>query len=174
MKRAFSLILALIVCTVFFSACSTEEKMSSGLSEYLGDYSYSDPAVCMVYEPVEGELDDDGSQLYGIQYRKITDLDGLLVSGSTFLIYFYSSMEYSSADITAVVEEMAYEYNGKLTILMLDSLENKNLMNKYEIEAVPDFVLIRSGKTDEKFGTTSYESWTIGDVISWLQEKGVV
>ena len=69
---------------------------------------------------------------------------------------------------------MAYEYNGKLTILMLDSLENKNLMDKYEIEAVPDFVLIRSGKTDEKFGTTSYESWTIGDVISWLQEKGVV
>ena len=49
--------------------------------EYLGDYSYSDPAVCMVYEPIEDEKDEDGNQLYGIQYRKITDFDGLKSSG---------------------------------------------------------------------------------------------
>ncbi len=172
-KRLLIILITIALSFAFCCGCRKQEE-TDPMMQYLGDYAYNEPAIAMVYEPVEGELDDDGSQLYGIQYRKITDLDGLLVSGSTFLIYFYSSMEYSSADITAVVEEMAYEYNGKLTILMLDSLENKNLMDKYEIEAVPDFVLIRSGKTDEKFGTTSYESWTIGDVISWLQEKGVV
>ncbi len=172
-KRYLTLLITALLSFAFFAGCS-RPKETDPMMNYLGDYAYNESAICMVYEPVEGEQADDGSQLYGIQYRKITDLDGLLASGSTFLIYFYSSMEYGSADITAVVEEMAYEYNGKLTVLMLDAVEYKDLMNKYEIEAVPDFVLFRAGKAEGKFGTTSYESWTLGDVILWLQQKGVV
>lgn len=172
-KRYLTILITIALSFVVFCGCS-KPKETDPMMQYLGDYAYNEPAICMVYEAVEGELDDDGSQLYGIQYRKITDLDGLLASGSTFLIYFYSSMEYGSAEITAFVEEMAYQYNGKFTVLMLDAMEYKTLMDKYEIEAVPEFVLIRSGKTDETFGATAYEYWTMGDVISWLQEKGVV
>ena len=140
---------------------------------YLGDYSYSDPAVCMVYERVEDETDDDGNPLYGIQYRKVTDLDGLKASGITLLIYFYSSMDNSSAMVTASVEDMALSYNGKLTVLMLDAMEYKDLMDKYEIEAVPEFVLIRKGQADKVFGGMSREYWTVNDVLSWLQENGI-
>ncbi|MBR4403963.1 MAG: hypothetical protein IKT10_02515 [Clostridiales bacterium] len=172
-KRYLTLLITILLSFAFLCGCS-KPKETDPMMQYLGDYAYNEPAICMVYEPVEGELDDDGSQLYGIQYRKITDLDGLLVSGSTFLVYFYSSMEYGSAEITAVVEEMAYEYNGKLTVLMLDAMEYKTLMDKYDIDAVPEFVLIRSGMKDEKFDASSYEYWSIGDVILWLQEKGVV
>lgn len=140
---------------------------------YLGDYSYSDPAVCMVYERVEDETDDDGNPLYGIQYRKVTDLDGLKASGITLLIYFYSSMDNGSAMVTASVEDIALSYNGKLTVLMLDAMEYKDLMDKYEIEAVPEFVLIRKGQADKVFGGMSREYWTVNDVLSWLQENGI-
>ena len=141
--------------------------------EYLGDYSYSDTAVCMVYEPIEGEIDEDGNQLYGIQYREITDFEGLKASGYTLLIYFYSSMDNRSAAVTAAVEDIAASYNGKLTVLMLDAMEYKDLMGKYEIEAVPEFVLIRKGQADKVFGGSSREYWTVGDVLSWLQENGI-
>ncbi|PWJ69742.1 thioredoxin [Ruminococcaceae bacterium R-25] len=140
---------------------------------YLGDYSYSDPAICMVYERVEDETDDDGNPLYGIQYRKVTDLDGLKASGITLLIYFYSSMDNGSAMVTASVEDIALSYNGKLTVLMLDAMEYKDLMDKYEIEAVPEFVLIRKGQADKVFGGMSREYWTVNDVLSWLQENGI-
>ena len=140
---------------------------------YLGDYSYSDPAICMVYERVEDETDDDGNPLFGIQYRKVTDLDGLKASGITLLIYFYSSMDNGSAMVTASVEDIALSYNGKLTVLMLDAMEYKDLMDKYEIEAVPEFVLIRKGQADKVFGGMSREYWTVNDVLSWLQENGI-
>ena len=127
----------------------------------------------MVYERVEDETDDDGNPLYGIQYRKVTDLDGLKASGITLLIYFYSSMDNGSAMVTASVEDIALSYNGKLTVLMLDAMEYKDLMDKYEIEAVPEFVLIRKGQADKVFGGMSREYWTVNDVLSWLQENGI-
>ena len=173
MKKAFSLILALIVCTVFFSACSTEKKPDSKLDEYLGDYSYSDPAVCMVYEPVEDEVDDNGNQFYGIQYRQITDLDGLLNSGTVIMIYFYSSMSSEASAVTAVVEDLAQNYNGRLTVVMLDAMEYRDYITKYEIEAVPEFVLLKPGQSFRKFDSMSYEYWTGTDVVLWLKSNGI-
>ena len=173
MKKAFSLVLALIVCTVFFSACSTEKKPDSKLDEYLGDYSYSDPAVCMVYEPVEDEVDDNGNQFYGIQYRQITDLDGLLNSGTVIMIYFYSSMSSEASAVTAVVEDLAQNYNGRLTVVMLDAMEYRDYITKYEIEAVPEFVLLKPGQSFRKFDSMSYEYWTGTDVVLWLKSNGI-
>ena len=173
MKKAFSLILALSVCTVFFSACSTEKKPDSKLDEYLGDYSYSDSAVCMVYEPVEDEVDDNGNQFYGIQYRQITDLDGLLNSGTVIMIYFYSSMSSEASAVTAVVEDLAQNYNGRLTVVMLDAMEYRDYITKYEIEAVPEFVLLKPGQSFRKFDSMSYEYWTGTDVVLWLKSNGI-
>ena len=171
-KRYLTLLIATAVLSAFLCGCS-KPKETDPLMEYLGDYSYSDTAVCMVYEPIEGEIDEDGNQLYGIQYRKITDFEGLKASGYTLLIYFYSSMDNRSAAVTAAVEDIAASYNGKLTVLMLDAMEYKDLMGKYEIEAVPEFVLIRKGQADKVFGGSSREYWTVGDVLSWLQENGI-
>ena len=171
-KRYLTLLLAIAVSLSLFCGCSKPGE-EDPIMAYLGDYSYSDPAVCMVYERVEDETDDDGNPLYGIQYRKVTDLDGLKASGITLLIYFYSSMDNGSAMVTASVEDLALSYNGKLTVLMLDAMEYKDLMDKYEIEAVPEFVLIRKGQADKVFGGMSREYWTVNDVLSWLQENGI-
>jgi len=171
-KRYLTALITIIASFVFLCACS-ENKTDNSLMKYLGDYSYSDPAVCMVYETVEGETDDDGNPLYGIQYRKINDFNGLKNSGGTFLIYFYSSMDNRSAQITASVEDVALEYNGKLTVLMLDSIEYKDLMEKYNIDAVPEFVLVKKGQEDKVFGSTKQDYWTVNDVLIWLQENGI-
>lgn len=171
-KRYLRLFIAIAALLVFLCGCS-KPKEDNPIMEYLGDYSYSDPIICMVYEPIEGELDDDGSQLYGIQYRKVTDFEGLKASGYPLLIYFYSSMDNGTAMVTAAVEDIAASYNGKVTVLMLDAMEYKDLMDKYEIEAVPEFVLIRKGQADKVFDGTSREYWTINDVLSWLQENGI-
>lgn len=171
-KRYLTLLIAIAVLSVFFCGCS-KPKETDPLMEYLGDYSYSDPAVCMVYEPIEDEKDEDGNQLYGIQYRKITDFDGLKASGYTLLIYFYSSMDNRGAAVTAAVEDIAAGYNGKLTVLMLDAMEYKDLMGQYEIEAVPEFVLVQKGQADKVFGGASREYWTVNDVLLWLQENGI-
>ena len=82
-------------------------------------------------------------------------------------------MDNRSAQVTAAVEDIASSYNGKLCVLMLDAMEYKDLMGKYEIEAVPEFVLVRKGQADKIFGGVSREYWTVGDVLSWLQENGI-
>ena len=172
--RYLSIFLASVISLALFCSCSKAQNNTDALSDYLGDYSYSNPAVCMVYEPVEDEFDDNGKPFYGIQYREIKDLDGLLVSGNTLLLYFYSSMDSRSGVMTASVEDIAQVYDGKLHVLMLDGMEYRQLLEKYDINAVPEFVLIRPGQQDQVFESSSYDYWTIYDVVSWLQSNGIV
>lgn len=171
-KRFLAQALALVLCSVLLFGCSKPAD-ENPLMTYLGDYSYSDSAICMVYERIEGEKDEEGNPLYGIQYRKINDLNGLLASGSTILIYFYSSMDNGSALITASVEEMASEYNGQMTVVMLDAMQYRALVEKYDIEAVPEFILKKDGESDKVFGAFKYDYWTVGDVVYWLNENGI-
>ena len=172
-QRFLSLVLIAVFLSALFCGCSKNSDNGSNNKEYLGDYSYSAPAVCMVYEPVEGETDDNGDPFYGIQYREITDLNGFLASGNTLLLYFYSSMDNRGAEITAAVEDLAQIYNGRLSVLMLDAVEYKEMLEKYGINAVPEFVLIKSGQSDSIFGSTSYDYWTMSDVVLWLKSNGI-
>ncbi len=173
MKRGYlSVILAAVISFVLLCSCSKEKVTTDPVREYLGDYSYSESAVCMVYEPVEDETDENGNPFYGVQYRKITDLDGLMASGNTLLIYFYSSMDNRSAQVTASVEDLAQLYSGRLHVVMIDAVEYRKLLEKYDINAVPEFVLIKAGQNDKVFGSSSYDYWTMNDVVLWLKESG--
>ena len=46
-------------------------------------------------------------------------------------------------------------------------------MEKYKIEAVPEFVLKKPGQADKVFESVSYEYWTLNDVIDWLGTNGI-
>jgi len=162
-----------VLSVVLLCSCSGKKNNDKVLNEYIGDYSYSDPAVCMVYEPVEDEFDEDGKPYYGIQYREVTDLDGLLSSGKTLLLYFYSSMDSGSGTMTAAVEDVAQVYYGKMYVIMLDGMIYRSLLEKYDINALPEFVLIRPGQEDKIFNSASYGYWTIDDVVSWLYGEGI-
>ena len=133
MRRALSLVLSFILCAVLACSCASAAKVE----DYLGEYDYEAPAICMVYEPVEGEFDEEGNALYGIQYREVTDLEGLLkVPDTTFLLYFYNSLDSTAWTVTAVVEDIAEAEEGKLVVVALVlRRRNQRLLSAY-IESI--------------------------------------
>ena len=73
-----------------------------------------------------------------------------------------------------LVECVNEEYRkGRLYRLTSEGEGVIELLEKYDINAVPEFVLIRAGQPDQVFGSGSYEYWTMNDVILWLQENGI-
>ena len=82
-------------------------------------------------------------------------------------------MDNRSAEVTASVEDIAQAYDGKLHVIMLDAIEHKELLEKYEIDAVPEFVLIRPGQAARVFNSSAYGYWTINDVVLWLQRNDI-
>lgn len=171
MKRYLALVVTILFSFVLLCSCS--KAGDNAVYQYLGDYSYSAPAVCMVYEAVEGEFDDSGNPYFGIQYREVKDLNGLLTSGNTIMIYFYSSMSSEAAAVTAAIEDLAQSYQGRVTVVMLDAIVYREIIEKYNIEAVPEFVLIKAGQEDKVFNSAASEYWTVSDVVLWLQSNGV-
>ncbi len=128
----------------------------------------------MVWEPVAGETDEKGNPVYGVQYREIKDLDKLLASTDTkFLIYFNGrSYGESNSDVTAVVEEIAEKLAGKLTVISLDGGEFNDLLGKYQITMIPDFVLCGYGMEVKVFRPADTSSWSMQEVIEWLASNG--
>ncbi len=169
MRRAISIFLTAVMSAVLLCSCTGAAKVE----DYLGDYDYEAPAICMVYEPVEGEFDEEGNALYGIQYREITDLDGLLkVPDQTFLLYFYNSIDSSGWAVTAVVEDIAEAEEGKLIVIALDQSQYTNLTSQFGINAVPDFALVRNYAEISVFGSADYSSWSVDDIVIWLDANG--
>ena len=146
---------------------------SPKVEDYLGDYDYDAPAICMVYEPVEGEYDEAGQPLYGIQYREITDLEQLLkVPDTTFLLYFYNALDSSGWGITAAVEDIAEAEEGRLVVVALDQSQYTDLTTTFGIYAVPDFALVRNNAEVSVFGSGNYSEWSVADVVMWLDANG--
>ncbi len=168
MRRIISLMITAALTAFLLCGCSSPK-----VEDYLGDYDYDAPAICMVYEPVEGEYDEAGQPLYGIQYREITDLEQLLqVPDVTFLLYFYNSMDSSGWGITAAVEDIAEAEEGKLTVIALDQSQYTNLTSQFGINAVPDFALVRNYTEISVFGSAYYDIWGAADVAAWLDANG--
>lgn len=169
------LLSAFLLC---FVSCSNKKaaasSASSGYRDYLGEYAYDLPAACLVWEPVQGETDEKGNPVYGIQYREIKDLDKLLASTDTkFLIYFNSrSYGENNTSVTAVVEEIAEKLAGKLTVISLDGGEFNDLLGKYQVSMLPDFVLCGSGMEAKVFQPADTTSWSMQEVIDWLASNG--
>ena len=169
MRRAVSVILAFVMSATLVCSCNGAAKVE----DYLGDYDYEAPAICMVYEPVEGEFDEEGNALYGIQYREVTDLDGLLkVPDQTYLLYFYNSLDSTAWAVTAVVEDIAEAEEGKLIVIALDQSQYTNLTSQFGITAVPDFALVRNYAEISVFGSADYSSWSVDDIVIWLDANG--
>ena len=173
-------LIALVLSVLFaISAVSCGSKKPaqtsapSGYRDYLGEFAYDLPALCMVWEPVEGETDENGSPAYGLQYREIKDLDKLLSSTDVkFLLYFHSSVYGDNVGITALVEEIAERLNGRVAVISLDAGEFNDLVGKYQITMLPEFVLCGHGIEARTFGTADRGSWTMQEVVDWLAENG--
>lgn len=148
------------------SSCSSKQADTSWM-QYLGDYSYDAPITAMVYEPVEGEDD------YGIQYREVKDLGGLVgQSEIAVCLYFYSSLDSDVYAVTAGVEDMAQGLTDRVLFISIDAVEMRDISSAYQIEAIPEFVLINNGARISTFEGMNYDYWTIDDVVFWLDNNG--
>ena len=133
--RRIAAIILLIAFLLGSASCgkkggTVQSSASSGTGyrECLGEFAYDLPAVCMVWEPVEGETDESGNPVYGIQYREIKDLDKLLAStDAVFLIYFHSAVYGDDHGITALVEEIPSALPESLLSYRLMPLSSKTL-----------------------------------------------
>lgn len=173
----------LILTAVFLTAsCGTntpavkpadETRASDPVMQYLGDYCYSNNEAALVYEEIEGETDDDGNPLMGIQYREITDLDGLLhQTQKPVLLYFYSSQASDTSGMTALAEDLAQTLSGRLLTVSVDAMSHQELAGDYEIVSLPEFILIEDGKLKDSFKSSEYGYWDAEDVVEWITSCG--
>jgi BASS family bile acid:Na+ symporter len=124
MRKTVTTVLALIFCFTFFAGCEQEtEPTQTGYEQYLGNIDYTAPVSAYVWEQVEGE--DEG--VCGIQYRTVTDFNGLTSQSEIpVCLYFYSSSAHGSQSLTAGVEDLAQTLVGQvlfigiLMVLILD------------------------------------------------------
>jgi len=162
MKKFVVVFLAL--AALLLSGCTKEDKkVKSYLSE---NYDYDSTISALVYEPIEGEEE------YGIQYRAVTGFDELLSSEENVLLYFYSDISTDSYGITAGIEDIAQIADGEIMVISISSLDEEAISQKYEIQKVPEFIIVSEGQEVARFDGTSYESWTMTDVARWISSNG--
>lgn len=172
MRRILAVILVSCLCLISAASCSSKTVESSSekttdVYQFLGEYEYDSPLVAFVYEPVEGEDEP------GIQYRSVTDINGLIRSGVTLLLYFKSSMATDLDGVTAGAEDIAQNTWGRVIVIMIDVLENKDLVSGYSIDQVPEFVIVRSSDEISRFEGYNHDIWTMDDVAEWLRSNGI-
>ena len=165
MRKAIS---ALLISALFLTGCGKEEDNTTpSFYSYLGGYSYDAPVTAFVYESVAGEEE------YGIQYREVTDLEGLLASDDTVMIYMYDSLSQAGYGITAGAEDIAQCTWDDMLVVMVDVQQNIDLATKYGVDKVPEFIIVRSGSEVSRFAGYNYEEWTMSDVAVWVSSCGI-
>ena len=181
--RSKVLLVSLLLPAVFLTAScgtntpavkpATETTASDPVMQYLGDYCYSNNEAALVYEKIEGETDDDGNPLMGIQYREINDLEGLLhQTQKPVLLYFYSAQASDTSGMTALAEDLAQTLSGRLLTVSVDALSHQDLAGEYEIVSLPEFILIEDGKNKDTFKSSEYGYWDAEDVVEWITSCG--
>ena len=184
MRKVSEGMIALALCASLLTGCSgsTAESSgsalaaeanvdltSSGYYQYLGNIDYSTDAAALVWEQVEGE--DPG--FYGIQYRAITDFNGLTSQEEIpVVLYFYSDAARGSQSLTAGVEDLAQTLVGQALFIAVDGVEADAISTAYEVGGYPEFILINDNARISTFSGFDLEEWSIDDVSAWLVDNG--
>lgn len=161
-RRKISLFALLAAGLIFMSACGTDSKEDEDLSSYLGEYSYNSSMSAMVYEDLDGEGE-------GIQYREVTDYDKLIAyTPIPVCLYFYAGLSSDTSGITAGIEQMAEDYHDRILFVSIDAQQETELAAHFEIEALPDFVLLDNGSWTASFSSYDGKTWTTADLEEWV------
>ena len=106
-------------------------------------------------------------------YREIKDLPGVLHQKDfPVLIYFYSSQSSDTGGMTAAAEDLAQTLSGRVLTVSIDALSHRDIAGDYEIEALPEFVLIEKGTCKSSFKSSEYGYWDADDVVEWITSCG--
>lgn len=148
-----------------------EQQYSDGKTYYqfLGNEYYDVPISAMVMEPIEGET------FPGIIYREVLDLDGLsLQTEIPVCLYFYTSSSNNYNGVTAGVEDLAEEFDGRVLFVSVDAMQCQEVVYAYEIGFLPEFVLLNDGYQISTFNGSQYSTWSTSvEVYDWLLANGI-
>ncbi len=173
-RRVVSFLLSLVMLAGVFCCASCQKKEDEpttvkSIEECVGAYNYDASVVAFVYEQIEGE--EEG--FYGIQYREVLDLDSILRQDDIAVcVYFYNSANTSTLGITAGVEDLAQTLVGRVVVIGIDAFREADLSSAFEVEAYPEFILIKGNVRIATFNGLNYESWDMNDVVSWMSANG--
>ena len=150
-----------VISMMALSACSHKEKVS--YKDFLGEENYESDAIAMVIDYIDGEEEP------GVIYREVTDINGIIHQTEIpVCIFFYSGNATDRNGVFAGVEEISERLNGRVLIVAVDIMIHRELVDEYELIAVPDFVLFKNGTKASSFGASNYDYWTMTDVYNWL------
>jgi len=156
-----------VIVLLLLGACLTMISCSrgnanQGVDDYLGDYSYDSPIIAMVYEDLDGEG-------MGILYRSVTDFDKFINNtDKPILLYMYTSMHADDAGTTASVEQIAEDYHKEVVVISIDLFRASEVANRYEVVAVPEFIIIHSGEEVGRFDSADKQTWYPEEVSDWM------
>ncbi len=163
------LCLALAMGTAgLFCACSGKKENTDlgNYEKYLGDYDYDYSISAMVFETPEGE------ETPGVMYRQVKDLDALVKNCPIPICFlFYSSMHADVYGVFACLEEMTELHHDQVLVVTIDAMSEKNLSSAYNIESLPEGIVIRDGKQTARFNGKEREEWTARQLADWILEE---
>jgi hypothetical protein len=155
----------MFISIIITSGCTRETVDER---DYLGEYSYDAPITAMIYENFEGEG-------MGIVYREVTDYDQLIgYSKLPIVLYFYSSIREDGGEATAMVEQIAEDNHDRILVVSIDTMQAPDLTSHFDIEAVPDFVILNRGSLIDSFHNFDGQAWTESDLETWILEASSV
>ena len=68
----------------------------------------------------------------------------------------------------ASMEQVAEQYHDKVLIIAIDALEEKDLAASYNIEALPEAIMIKDNMQKSRFDGQSKKDWTSQDLANWI------
>lgn len=69
-----------------------------------------------------------------------------------------------------VIDRLAEQYDGKVTVGKLDIDESSDLADKYEIDTIPTLIVFQNGKASEPIINPGSAS----QIEDWLKENGAI
>lgn len=165
-KTVTAVIFAVVLIAMTAVSCKKETEAS--YSKYIGEISYDSSIYAMSMEKIEDEEEP------GIVYREVTDFNNVTnAADKPVLLYFFSSNSIDSAGVTAGVEDIAQKLDGKILVIGIDIMQHRDIVSRFNVMAVPDFVLIDHGSLKSSFNSINYDYWTTTDVYNWIIEQGI-
>ncbi len=130
-RQLSSVILAVIVLVVSMSVLAGCAKKSA-----VGEINDQASMAVLQFEKIE-----DG--VSGIVYREVNDFPALVAATKTpLLLAFYNPMSESNAQVMPQLEQMADDFQGRLTIVWIDATRQAKLAESFSATNLPQFTVM--------------------------------
>ncbi|NHK28277.1 thioredoxin TrxA [Parvularcula flava] len=101
--------------------------------------------------------------------KTITDdsfQDDVIDAGTPVLVDFWATWCGPCRQIAPALEEIAKEYDGKITVAKIDIDDNPETPGKYGVRGVPTLMIFKDGEV----AATSVGAKPKGQLVQWINE----